>query len=94
MPNPDHVLNFATDKDGNQLFIHADAKGLDYLIRSLAHIRQKLDDDICEHSHLMTDAWAGSELSERGMADGIHTIHHVKIYGWTPEWIQKHCLSD
>ena len=93
MSKPDHVLSFATDKDGDQLFIHADAKGLDHLIRSLTRIRQKLDQDYCDHDHLMTDAWAGSELSERSMADGVHLIHHVKIYGWTKEWSQKHGLS-
>jgi len=40
----------------------------------------------------LTDAWAGTELSERRMPEGVHLIHHVKIYGWTPEWIQKHQL--
>lgn len=33
MPKPEHILNVATDKDSDQVFIHADAKGLDYLIR-------------------------------------------------------------
>jgi hypothetical protein len=93
MPKPDHVLSFATDKDGDQLFIYANAKGLDHLIRSLMHIRKKLDEDYCDHDHLMTDAWAGSELSERSMAEGVHLIHHVKIYGWTQDWSKKHGLS-
>jgi hypothetical protein len=93
MSKPDHVLSFATDKNGDQLFVHADARGLDLLIRSLTTIRQKLDADCCDHDHLMTDAWAGSELSERSLRDGVHTIHHVKIYGWTKEWSQKHGLS-
>jgi hypothetical protein len=94
MPKPDHVLSFATDQDGSQLFIHADANGLDYLIRSLTRIRRKLDEDVCDHDHLMTDAWAGSELSERSMPDAVHLIHHVKIYGWTPALIKKHGLSE
>jgi hypothetical protein len=93
MPKPDHILSFATDKEGDELFIHADAKGLDHLIRSLTHIRRKMDEDVCDHDHLMTDAWGGTELSERSMAGGVHLIHHVKIYGWTPEWIQRHGLS-
>jgi len=93
MPTPDHVLSFATDKDGSQLFIHADAKGLERLIRSLTHIHQKLDDGVCDHDHLMTDAWAGSELSDRSLPDGVHIIHHVKIYGWTAECIRKHGLE-
>ena len=93
MPKPNHFLSFATDKDSRQLFVHADAKGLEHLIRSLTHIRQKLDEGICDHDHLMTESWGGSGLSERTMADGVHLIQHVKIYGWTPEWIGKHGLS-
>jgi hypothetical protein len=93
MSEPDHILSFSTDADGDQIFIHADADGLDHLIRSLTHIREKLDKDICDHDHLMTDAWAGSELTQRTLDDGARLIHHVKIYGWTPEWIIKHHLS-
>jgi hypothetical protein len=90
MPKPDHILSFTTDKEGDQVFIHADAAGLDYLMRSLSRIRRNIDADVCGHDHLMTDAWGGHELTERGLDDGIHTVHHVKVYGWTPEWIQKH----
>jgi hypothetical protein len=90
MPKPTHILSFTTDRDGDQVFIHADAAGLDYLIRSLSRIRQKIDADVCDHDHLMTDAWGGHELTERGLEDDARTVHHVKIYGWTSEWIQKH----
>ena len=90
MPKPPYVLSFATDQERDQLFIHADAAGLDYLIRSLARIRQSIDANICDHDHLMTAAWGGSELTERGLDEGTRTVQHVKIYGWTPEWIQKH----
>lgn len=90
MPIPKHILNFGTDKDGSQVFMHADLAGLDHLIRSLTHIREKVSAGICEHDHMMTDAWGGNELSEKGLDAGTHTVHHVKIYGWTPEWAQKH----
>jgi hypothetical protein len=93
MSKPDYVLSFATDKDGDQLFVHADAKGLDYLIRSLTRIRQKIDQDVCDHDHLMMDDWGGAGLSERSMPDGVHMIHHVKIFGWTQEWARKHGLT-
>jgi Immunity protein 32 len=88
MPIPDHVLSFATDDEG-QLFVHADAAGLDDLIRSLTRIRRKLDEGICDHDHLMTASWGGCALSERSLDANARVIHHVKIYGWTPEWIQK-----
>lgn len=92
MSKPDHILSFATDNEG-QLFIHADAAGLDHLIRSLTHIRRKLDEDACDHNHLMTDSWGGSELTEQSLDESKQTIHHVKIYGWTSEWVEKHGLS-
>jgi hypothetical protein len=93
MPKPDYTLSFATDADGHQVFIHADAGGLDYLIRSLTHIRRKLDENVCDHDHLMTDAWGGRELSERTLEKNERLVHHVKIHGWTPEWIEKHHLK-
>ena len=93
MSKPDYTLSFATDADGDQVFIHADAGGLDHLIRSLTHIRSKLDENICDHDHLMTDAWGGHELSERTAEGEERLVHHVKIYGWTPEWIEKHHLK-
>lgn len=93
MPKTEHILSFATDKEG-QLFVHADAAGLDHLIRSLSHIRRKLGEGVCDHDHLMTDSWGGGELTERTLDEDAETIHHVKIYGWTSEWIQKHRLTD
>jgi hypothetical protein len=92
MSKPGHVLSFATDKDASQLFIHADGVGLDVLIKSLTRLRTKLNDGSCDHDHLATDAWAGDELSEKSLTEGVHPIHHVKIYAWTPEWAQKHGL--
>ena len=93
MPKPDYTLSFPTDRDGNQVFIQADAAGLDYLIQSLTFLRHKLDENICEHDHLMTDAWGGRELSKSTLDEGARLVHHVKIYGWTPEWIEKHRLK-
>jgi hypothetical protein len=93
MSKPDYTLSFSTDDDGDQVFIHADAGGLDYLIDSLTQIRRKLDEDVCEHDHLMTDAWGGQQLSERTLDKDARLVHHVKMYGWTPEWIEKHHLK-
>lgn len=92
MPAPKHILSFATDSRGDQVFIHADVAGLDHLIRSLTYIREKVAGGTCEHDHMMTDAWGGNELTEKVTDADAHTVHHVKIYGWTPEWIQKHGL--
>lgn len=92
MPKPNHVLSFATNHKG-QLFIHADAAGLDHLIQSLTHLRRAIDEDDCPHYHFMSDRCGGSDLSERTLDQGTETIYHVKIYGWTPEWVEKHGLA-
>jgi hypothetical protein len=67
------------------LFIHADEKGLDILIKSLEEIRNKVRAKELEHDHLMTEDWGGRELtSEAQNTEGeTELIHHVKIYGWT-----------
>jgi hypothetical protein len=93
--SPSHVLSFFTDADGDQVFMHADAAGLDFLIQRLSSLRTHLDRGECEHEHLFTSAWTGSgHLSTRGAGEGDHLVQHVKIYAWTSEWVQKHHLSD
>ncbi len=80
---------FVAHKDG-QIFVHADLKGLAVLIRSLQSIQKKVEAGICEHDHLMTDAWAGNELSEKQGIEKGELIHHVKFFGWTEKWAKKH----
>ena len=89
MAEVEHVLCFVTDDDG-QLFIHADRKGLASLIHSLQSIEKKVEMGVCEHDHLMTDDWAGNELSEKQGIEKGKLIHHVKIFGWTEESAKKH----
>ena len=42
----------------------------------------------------LPEAPCTSPVEYSSLAEGVHLIHHVKIYGWTPEWIQKHQLSS
>jgi len=89
MAKPDHTLAFVTDHKG-QLFVHADVNGLTLLIRSLERVRSKVAAGECEHDHLHTDAWAGTELSEsKGCEMDGDIIHHVKISGWTSDAAMK-----
>jgi hypothetical protein len=92
MPDIDHVLSFATDGDG-QLAIHADAKGLELLINRLSRLRQGVLRGDCPHEHLFTQSWGDGDLSERVLKEDGALIHHVKIYGWTAEWVKKHDLA-
>jgi hypothetical protein len=90
MAKPQYTLAFASDQKG-QVMMHADAKGLDVLIASLERLKKKVEAGECDHDHLMTDAWAGSELSERlGCESHGELVHHLKLYGWTEEWARKH----
>ena len=92
---PEHVLSFIGDAGGDQVFVHADAAGLDLLIHRLTRLRAHLDRGECEHEHLFTTAWTGAgDLSTRGVGEGEHVIQHVKIYAWTAEWVEKHHLRD
>jgi hypothetical protein len=94
MKNQDHLLCFVADEEG-QLFIHADASGLDLLIRNLGNLRKRIDESECDHDHLMTKSWGSHELTEPHACekDG-KIIHHVKIYGWTEEWARKHGMKS
>jgi hypothetical protein len=93
MKQPDHVLTFVRGEEG-ELFMHADAKGLSVLISALERLRKKAEEGACEHDHLMTPAWAGSGLSEKKGLESGELIHHLKLYGWTEEWAQKHGFTS
>jgi hypothetical protein len=90
MAKPSYTLAVATDGKG-QVMVHADAKGLATLIESLERLKKKVESGECDHDHLFTDAWAGSELSDKlGCEKEAALVHHLKIHGWTEEWAMKH----
>ena len=93
MPSPDYVLAFVRGEEG-ELFMHADAEGLSVLISSLERLRRAVERGECDHDHLMTPEWAGSELSEKKGIESGAVIHHLKIYGWTEEWAKKHGFRE
>ena len=89
MSEPDHLLSITTDPEGQQVFIHADTAGLEYLISSLSHLREQLKKGTSDHDHMMTQAWAGQELSTPQVAEGERPVQHLKIWAWTPEKIRE-----
>ena len=91
MKYPDHVLSLFSDTEG-QAFLHADDKGLEILISALERLRRKIKEGVCDHDHLMTEAWAGDgELTDaKGCEKEGQLVQHLKIYGWTDEWAKKH----
>ena len=89
MTQPKYLLTFVDDHKGD-VFVHADSEGLSVLIRTLQRIKDAVDRGVCEHDHLMSDSWGGSELTEsKGIQEG-EIVNHVKIFGWNQEWSIKH----
>jgi hypothetical protein len=70
MTKPKYVLCFVTGEKG-VIFVHADHGGLTKLISSLERLKQNIEAGVCDHDHLMTDDWGGSQLSEgKGFQEG------------------------
>jgi hypothetical protein len=93
-----HLLSFVTNDDGTVVTIHADRNGVHCLIKELELIRDRLDEDQCEHCHLFSDPdIAGDALSASkmtGQESEQNIVHAVKIYGWNAEWAVRNRLFD
>jgi len=89
MEPPDYTLAFFRSEQ-DMVSVHADVRGLDVLIASLQRIKAQIEAGVCDHDHLISASCAGGELSEIKGSETGTLVHHVKIYGWTQEWIAKH----
>jgi hypothetical protein len=81
------MLYLETDKDGNEVFLHADREGIQKLRNVLDFLLHQPDQP--EHDHLFTPAWAGSELDETLTGEGKlqdsgenRVVHHLKMHYW------------
>ena len=79
---PDHLLTFELAKDGDELFIHADAAGLRSLASALTRLAQHAEAGRKEHTHLMTEDWSGHELSSLAQGTEDRLLHQVTIHAW------------
>lgn len=86
---PEHLLDIQTDSGGSQVFIHADAEGLATLERSIESLRSTVGKGDCDHGHLFAQDWGGNDLSRSHLSDGMRHVSHVKIYGWSKDWLDK-----
>jgi len=75
-----HLLTFEFTKDGEELMIHGDEEGLRFLCGEIDKLISNTKEGGFDHTHLMTEEWAGTELSSEGQGDRL--INHVKIYCW------------
>ncbi len=55
--------------------IFCDSAGLSTLLRQL----QQLQKPGTGHVHLMTPAWAGTELDDHPIGKGTHLINHLRV---------------
>ena len=88
-----HLLAFVVDNEKQQVCLHVDKNGVDRLIQELKHIKSSIDENDCPHSHMFSSEWGDGELSISTQLDedsNGNSIHHLKILGWTDEWVVKH----
>jgi len=77
-----YLLTFELAKDGDELFIHVDAEGLRYLADELTRLARDAEAGRKDHRHLMSDEWAGCELSSVPQDPECRFLNKVTIHGW------------
>jgi hypothetical protein len=93
---PNYLLSVTSASSGDTVTIHADKEGLLALRARIDGLLIELDKDASDHEHLRSVEWAGFELTT-SMLDsertrGHQTVHHLKIYAWSPAWRKHHAL--
>jgi hypothetical protein len=96
MKRPAYLLSVTTAKSGDVVTIHGDRAGLAVLRDRVNELLVKLEREECDHEHLRSPDWAGSELTTTMLADerqsGHSTVHHLELFAWSAEWRAKHGL--
>ena len=68
-------LAFNAKQTASEVAICCDDQGLELIIEKLTRLRGKRD-----HTHLMTPAWAGNELTEQKHGgDGYVLVNHLRL---------------
>ena len=78
--NTDRLLTFELSKNHNELFVVGDSNGLRILAAKLTRLADKMDQGLSDHEHLMTQEWAGNELSSVPQGEGTELLNQVTIY--------------
>jgi hypothetical protein len=93
---PKYLLSVTSASAGDAVTIHLDKAGLLVLRDRLDALLSKLERNTSDHEHLRSVEWAGFELTTSMLASererGHHTVHHVEIFAWSPEWKGRHQL--
>lgn len=74
------LLTFEISHDGLQIDIHGDETGLRSLADKVLRVISSKG-----HDHLMTESWAGNELSEERQGEKSLLVNKVTIHYWTTD---------
>jgi hypothetical protein len=65
------------------IHIHANKKGLQFLKSEIEYL---LSSDSNNHTHLFTESWGGSELTEElPHSNQTNIVHHIKLFKWNDD---------
>ena len=94
--NKKKLISFVGDsKKIEQISVHLNEEGIDFLILELNELKKALKNDICEHIHLTANEFEDGVLTKSKLEnhpDEKSVVESVKIYAWTLEWQNKHKL--
>jgi len=91
------MLSVVANPEGDVLHIHGDVAGLLRLEREVRRLRELAERGECEDGHLLSESWGAGDLTETMLSNeqvnGWRQVHHVKVFGWSAEWSNRHGLS-
>jgi hypothetical protein len=73
------MLTVELNSQQQSIEIFCDAEGLETLEQQLRFLRTGAG-----HVHLMTESWAGTELTEQPQGDANQLFHHLRITLFPP----------
>lgn len=78
-PN-DKLLTFELSADGDCVDVHMNRQGLEDLVLYLTRLQDS--SKLPAHDHLMTESWAGTELTEEAQSTDVKLINQVTLRLW------------
>ncbi len=74
----EYLLTFELSKNKDELEVFTDLNGLKFLIEELNKLLKSTENGTTDHTHFMTEEWAGNELTS--VAQSGEILNHVKVY--------------
>lgn len=80
MAKNNKLLTFELSAEGDSTDIHMNRQGLEDLVLHLTRLRDS--SELPAHDHLMTESWAGTELTEEAVGADAKLINQVNLRLW------------